>query len=380
MPVRPRATCLRPLVSTLALALAVTACKEAPAPAAPPTPAAPVAPPAPPSAPPPASVSGRSAPDCVGPFTAEGAPVEVKLGGRTAKRTGAVLTVDSPDADDTVVLGVVANLKEATGENLFNLQRYLAFFQAQKVEAILVAGDSGEARDGISTVLEPLAATGLPLFVIPGNREARAEFRTALEDLGRRHPNVVDMTAVRLVNFDDASLVSLPGYYDRRYVHVGEAGCLYFKEDVEALKPIVAAATGPVVLLAHAEPYGQGADAIDFFGDGNAGDLNLRQLLATNPVPFGVFANIHEAGGRANDLDSKLVAEGAPAPRLYLNPGLADSTAWKLNDGSWSNGMVATLTVQGKQASFKSLKLQQLSELDREAARKLEPPAAAAIP
>jgi Icc-related predicted phosphoesterase len=380
MSVRLRASLLRMLVPALGLAVAGPACKEPAPPPAPIAPAPPPVPPAPPSPPPPASVSGQSVPDCVGPFTSEGAPTALKLGARTAKRTGAVLTVESPDADDSVVFGIVANLKEATGENLFNLGRYVAAFKEQKVEAILVAGDSGEGREGVAAVLAPLAATGLPTFVIPGNRESRSEFRAALEQLAKKHPNVVDMTSVRLVNFDDASIVSLPGYYDRRYVHVGEAGCLYFKEDVENLKPIVAAAKGPVVLLAHAEPYGKGPQAIDYFGDGNAGDLNLHELLASSPIPFGVFANIHEAGGRANDVDSNLVAEGTPAAKLFLNPGLADSTAWKLNDGTWSYGMVATLTVAGGQATYKSYKVPQLTDAEREAARKLEPPVAAAVP
>ena len=37
-----------------------------------------------------------------------------------------------------------------------------------------------------------------------------------------KHPNVVDMTQVRLVNLDQTSVVSLPGYYDKRYIQAEE--------------------------------------------------------------------------------------------------------------------------------------------------------------
>lgn len=364
-----------------ALGLA-SSCQKDPPP--PPPPVAPVAPPPPTVLPPPASAHGQSQPDCVGPFTQEGATIELKLGARTARRTGALLELTSPDADDQVVFGVIANLKEGTGENFFNIKRFVEFFNTEKVEAILVAGDSGETKEGIASVLEPLAKTGIPLFVIPGNRESRADFRAALDGLAAKHSNVVDMTRVRLVKFDDASVLSLPGYYDRRYIHVGEAGCQYYKEDVDALSAIAAAAAQPAVLLSHAEFFGKGNDAIDAFGAPgdlkHAGDLNLLEFLKSHPVPFGVFANIHEGGGRATDLDSKLAKEGEAQARLYVNAGLADSTPWKLNDGSWSYGMAATLTVKGQQASYKMLRLKQLSEPEQAEARKLEPATAALSP
>lgn len=361
------------LAVALGAALSLAACKKAP----PPPPPAPPAPVVPPPPPPPASASGISNPECVGPFTADGEATEFKVGAHTFKRQGATLSVTDPDGDDQVVFGVIANLKEGTGENFYNLKRYLEFFQAEKAEAILVAGDSGETRDGVAQVLEPLAKSGLPTFVIPGNREARADFRAAIAELATKYPNVIDMSKTRLVKFDDASIVSLPGYYDKRFIHVGDAGCQYFKQDVEALGPIVAAAAQPVILLSHAEPNGHGNEAIDAFGDGNAGDANLTAFLRSHPVPFGIAANIHEAGGRATDIDSNVVREGEGKPHVYLNPGLADSTPWKLNDGTWSYGMVATMTVKGKLASFKTFRAKQLTDAEQAEARKLEPTAAA---
>ncbi len=330
--------------------------------------------PAPPGAP--ASVSGQSAPDCVGPFTESGPATEVKVDGRTFRQQGATLTLTEPDQSREIVFGVLANLMEPTGENLFNDQRYLKFFADAKAQAILVAGDTGDSREETMGTVEPLAKSGLPVLVIPGNHEGRTAFRSALDALHAKYPNVVDMTRIRLVRFGAASVVSLPGYYDARFLNQGPAGCQYFKEDVSALAPIIAAATQPVVLLSHAEPYGHGHEAIDAFKDGNAGDWNLTAFLRTHPVPFGVAANILEAGGRATDLDSNLIREGAFVPRLYLNPGEADSTAWNLNDGTTSHGMVATLTIHGSLAAYQTFRVAQLSMAEEAEAGKLAPTAA----
>lgn len=340
--------------------VAAVACRTpAPAPlppVVPPTPVPPTA--APPPVPPaatatPASVS-RSQPDCVGPFTTEGDAVQLALGSRKATVRGSVLEVLEPDADRQVTFGLIANLKEPTDENLSNLARYVAFFRESNAEAILVAGDSGKSKDDIRGVLTPLAKTGLPVFVIPGNWETRDDFNGALDELSSAHPNVVNMSKVRLVKFDDASIVSLPGYYDRRFIHAGDAGCQYFPEDVAALAPIVAAAAPPAILLAHAEPLGEGGGAIDWFGDGNAGDPHVKEFLAAHPVPFGVFANIHEAGGSATDHEGHVVRAGEAKERLYLNVGLADSTPWRLNDRTWSYGMAAVLRVDSGKASYET--------------------------
>jgi hypothetical protein len=304
----------------------------------------------------------------------------VTIGGVAFKKQGTTLALATPDADDQIVFGVVADVKEPNGENLFNVQKYLAFFKEQKADAVLVAGDSGETLADITVTLEHLAKSGLPTLVIPGNREPRAEFHKAIEGLAAKYPNLVDMASVRLVKFDDASVVSLPGYYDKRFIHAEEAGCLYTKADVDALAPIVAAAQKPVVLLAHAEPRGTGPGAIDAFADGNAGDKNLTEFLRANPVPFTIGANMQEAGGRAMDIESAPIKEGEAKAQLFLNPGPADTVAWRLNDGGWSYGMAATLTVKGGSASYKMYKAAQLTEAEITEARKLDPATAAAEP
>jgi Icc-related predicted phosphoesterase len=315
------------------------------------------------------SVEGSSALDCVGPFVPGGTERAFEVGGHHFVESASTVAVTDADADDKAVFGVLANLKEATDENLLNLRKYVLFFEERKVEAVLVAGDVAERQGPIVRLLEPLAATGLPVLVVPGNHEARADFRAALDELAKAHPNVVDMTRVRLVRFDDASIVSLPGYHDPAFITLGEEGCQYHAEDVEALAPIVAAARGPAVLLAHAEPYGHGGMAIDAVADGNAGDARLTRFLRSGAIPFVVGANIHEAGGRATDLESNPVKEGEPAPRLLLNPGAADAVGWQQRDGSRVQGLAATLTIQAGRGTFHLFRAPPLTEAELAGAR-----------
>lgn len=363
-------------LSFAALLVAGACAKEAPPP--PPQVGIPPAPPPKnagatiPVVPPSASESGKTDPDCVGPFEVDSPAKTLKIGKGTWTRSGALVTAPAGH-EHGIVFGVIANLKEPTAENLFNMKHYLDFFAQQKVEAILVAGDSGETKDEVRGSLEPLAKSGLPLLVIPGNREARLDFHAAVAELDEKYPNVIDMSQVRLVKLGAASVVSLPGYYDRRFMHTGDGGCVYTKEDVYRLEPIMKLAEGPVVLLSHAEPHGEGREAIDAFQGGNGGDANLTDFLRTRNVPFGVFANMQEAGGRATDLDSNVIREGEAKDHLYLNPGLADSTEWQLNDGTNSHGMVASLTIKDGKASYKVYRVAALTQDEEIAAQKLLP-------
>jgi len=180
------------------------------------------------------------------------------------------------------------------------------------------------------------------------------------------------MNKVRHVAFDDADLLSLPGYHDRRYIHCA-SGCQYFKQDVAALKPLASEAKSPVVLLSHGPPKGSAPTAVDQATEaGNVGDSNLNALILEANIPFGVFANIKEAGGRATDLDgTNVIREETLADKLYLNPGPADAIAWAMNDGTQSVGMAAVLRIEGKQAKYKVFRAKELTAEEKAEAQKL---------
>ena len=302
-----------------------------------------------------APAGATSDPECIGDFATAGPAAKYEIGGRTFEQTGAKLQETSTDPDDQTVIGVLADIKEDTPENLKNILAILEFFKAEKAEAIIVNGDLGETEAQTTNVLQPIAAAGLPTFVIIGNREKKSDFNNAVKAIAEKSKNVFNLNFVRLVVLDDVAFVSLPGYFNKDYIHV-ESGCNYKPSDAEALPPIIkAAGDKTVVMVSHGPPKQDGPDALDrTLEQVNVGDPALARVLQETGVKFGVFSNIHEAGGRATDLaGSKLVGEGKMSAELYLNPGPTDAVRWQMNDRTESHGMAAVLTVKGKQAQFK---------------------------
>jgi hypothetical protein len=218
-----------------------------------------------------------------------------------------------------------------------------------------MTGDLGESVESIEGVLKHVSAAGVPVFAMAGNRECRDHFKQALDKLAKTHKNVINMNAIRVVNLDDASFVSLPGYYNKSYIHCAE-GCEYFPEDVDNLEGFVPDATGNVrVLLSHGPPKMKGDKGLDrIHEEVNVGDPKLAEVLKKGQFPFGLFGNIQEAGGYGTDLTGeKRVEQGQFVDSLYVNPGPIDSVRWQMLDGTESLGMAGVLKIKGKQASYK---------------------------
>ncbi len=324
--------------------------------------------------PPPEVKEPRAEAECAAPIELK-PPTEVKIGDRTATSKGYKLVFADKDSDGALTLGVLGPLNEDSGANMLAVRKYLKFFQDEKVDAIVVTGDSGEVADGIARILKPLAATKLPLFVIAGNRECRAEYTDGVNQVKKEFTNVVNMNEVRAVEFPEATLVSLPGYHDPNYLHCA-TGCRYYKSTVDEVVRLAKEAKSPVVLVAHDTPRGEGSQALDYARDGNVGDPEINRAIAEANIPFGVFSNIKEAGARAT-LDPAGTTQhkvGAPAKTLYLNPGPADAIGWEMNDGSKSVGLAATLTIKDGQASYKLFRNKPLTAAEKAEAKKLEPP------
>ncbi|MEQ8272711.1 MAG: metallophosphoesterase [Deltaproteobacteria bacterium] len=292
--------------------------------------------------------------DCIAPWKTDGEAQKIAAGDRAFDRTGAKLKESSTDDDKKAVIGVLANIKEDTADNLENIQTFLEYFEEKKVDSIVIAGDLGETKSQIENALLPIAAKGLPTFVVIGNREKKSDFNDAVRSVAGKHPNVVNLNHVRLAALDDVSIVSVPGYYDKAYIHA-EDGCAYTQADIDATANIVKAAEGaPVIVVSHGPPKQDGTEALDrTLEQANVGDPMLAKMLASTGVKLGIFSNIQEAGGRATDLSGKTVLEaGKPQDSLFLNPGAVDSVSWQMNDGTRSVGMAAVLTVDGGKAMF----------------------------
>jgi Icc-related predicted phosphoesterase len=304
-----------------------------------------------------------------------GPTTDIKIGERAAKLWGAHLAFTDKDADGELTLGVVGPVNEDSGENMLALKRYVKFFQDEKVDAIVVTGDVGDIAAGITRVLKELAAAKVPVLVLAGNQECRAEFTDGVTTAQKDASNVVNMNAVRVVEFPELTLISLPGYHDANYVKCS-TGCRYFQTTVDEVVREAKEAKTPVVLVAHGPPHG--SQALDFAGAaGNVGDEAIAKAIADAKIPFAFASNIKEAGGRATSdaAGTTLVKEGTASKSLFINPGPADTFGWEMNDGTKSVGMAAVFKLKGADAQWKSFRMKPLTAGEKAEAKKLAPPA-----
>ncbi|MBX5483598.1 MAG: metallophosphoesterase [Myxococcaceae bacterium] len=317
----------------------------------------------------------RAEKECAAPIET-GPAVEMKIGDRAAVQTGTHLTFKDKDTDGTLTLGVIGPLNEDSGENLVNIKKYLKFFADEKADAIVITGDVGEAYpENITRVLLAVAESNLPVFTVIGNRECRAAFTDGVTAAQRQKNNIVNLNAIRAVEFPEATLVSLPGYHDAEFIAC-KTGCVYYKSTVDEAVRLAKEAKSPVVLVSHGPPHGDGSQALDFAHQGgNVGDMQINRAIAEGNIPFGLFANIKEAGARAVDSPegTTLVGEDKPSKKLYLNPGPADAVGWDMNDGTTSSGMVAVFRIKGDEASWKLFRVKPLTAAEKKLAAQLQP-------
>ena len=251
-------------------------------------------------------------------------------------------------------IGALSGLKDADDDNLAFLRKLAAELKRRGAEVLVADGDLGDNPDEQETLLGALAETGLPVVAVAGNREVRSELDAAEAELRKRGARIVDLSHTRIVDLGDATLVGLPGAFERRQLH-SEGACLYTGKDIDALAAALEHVAQPAVLVAAVPPRGQDSRALDVSEGQNLGDARLSALLRR--APFGIFGQVWEAGGRAIDLKGAPVAPGVESEQLYLNPGAADHTPWPMADGSSASGQAALLTIKGKRATWEPVRI-----------------------
>ena len=262
---------------------------------------------------------------------------------------------------DQARIGILAAVKDFSPETQANLNTFLAAFRKAGVSGVVVDGDSAYGVDDQDTTITELfsflGGQGLPVYGIIGNSESRSSFNRALLTAYRKHPTVLNLDLVRRIEGDGFTLVSLPGYFDKRFIHES-AGCQYKPDDALGLSQLAKGAHSPVVLISHGPPRQEGRVALDVTEDGhNVGDPDLAVAIAEARISFGVFGHILESGGRATDLTGrKQIKPGQSVPALYLNPGPAFADPWNLNSGAVSHGMAAILTIKNGKGEWQQVK------------------------
>jgi hypothetical protein len=322
---------------------------------------APAPPPAPPAAeeepepPPPSSWDAaleQFAHLCPAPFFTLPVPAERTAAGVTFLVHGSRWTRVGPP-QRSLTLGVLGAIKDATPATKANLQRAAREFRKHKVDVVLANGDLvGNTIEAVDLVVGLLANTfSLPVLVHPGNSEWLTRYNEAMAEARQKWPAVIDLNMVRDLDWSGIHLVSLPGYFNRRFLR--EGACHYDQDDVDALGEWIDALVEQgqtVVLSSHGAPQGSGAHGIDVIYDlVNVGDPALTTLIQESAVPFGIFSHILEAGGRAVDAPDAAAPLALPmkqaTPRLYANVGASTSFPWQMLDGKTSRGMAAVFRV-----------------------------------
>lgn len=262
------------------------------------------------------------------------------------------------DPNKPVVLGVVTDLKSDIPKNVINVKWFYAQFAKAGVDAVLFNGDIAEDYESFKRLFTYMGEQGYLTLVIIGNRDNKDAFVKAFTEVQAKYPNLVNVNKVRTVDFGGATLLSLPGYYDPNYIH-HRPGCEYGPVHVEQVAKLAAEAKSATVLISHGPPRGEGPTAIDHATEaGNVGDPRMTELIMKSGISFGVFGNIHEAGGKAVGRDFKTVLnQGAFYDALYLNPGPGDSDPWNMNDESISRGMAAVLTIKEGKGSYQVFRI-----------------------
>ena len=89
-----------------------------------------------------AALPTKADPACVG-AAGEGAPQLVETANGTWERNGSTVTWKDGANADAIVIGALTDIKDGAAENIANLKKAMALFATEKVDAIVVAGDTG---------------------------------------------------------------------------------------------------------------------------------------------------------------------------------------------------------------------------------------------
>ena len=297
--------------------------------------------------------------DCNGPLAELPAAELVEHGGFKYELLGSTVRARraAGGARGPVRIGVLSGIKDLEPETKEAHEGFFAEMKKQQVSAVIIGGDAAEAPDDLEKVYAFLVTqTDVPLLAIAGNSERGGAHHYAIRKAREGHPNLLDLNIVRRFDGEGFDVVSLGGYYDKRFMRMA-GGCTYSAADVAAVQDAAKQCDDPVIFLAHGPPRQSGQKAIDYVPEaGNVGDAELTQAIITAKIPFGVFGHILEAGGKASDLKGNPLLENKLFKALYLNPGPANPLPWKLNSGQTSYGLAAVLTIEGKQAKYQLLK------------------------
>ena len=288
--------------------------------------------------------------DCVGGLTTLETPFLFRAGESNVTLDGWRGVVERQGDDARPVrVGVLSAIKDRYPDTLMNLTEFIAWFDQESVDLIVLNGDVAYESDDMALILEHVARSPRPIWVVPGNADPVSGFNLALRQLSGRYPNLISGSFVRLLQVGKVALVSLPGYYDPRFI-AGGGGCQYYPDDVKQIADLVKRSKGVPVLVSHGPPKGNHPNDLDYaFDAGNVGDPNINAVMKSASIRFGIFGHILESGGRVlKGTNGKTVDPGDWSRRLWVNAGSVSSVEQDLHDADSHQGMAAIVEIDPK--------------------------------
>ncbi len=295
--------------------------------------------------------------ECVGPAGTLDSPLEFASGGHKYRLEGSRLVqTDRKGAD--LRIGVISATKDDREETIAAVQVLIKRFKAAKVDVVIANGDLGADEFQLEAVMNALADSEMLVIAHAGNTESCGSFNRMADQVQRKKMNFINGNWVRRFELDGGTLLTLPGYYDKRFVHTSGAA-RYSADDLSALRKIAEGAPKPVVLISHGPPKMFGKKGIDVATDvGNVGDQDMTETIKDLNIPFGIFGHILESGGRATDLSGRApAAPNAWQKALYVNAGTANPDPWGMLDGSTSYGIGVVMELNKDRAKYHVEKL-----------------------
>ena len=283
-------------------------------------------------------------------------PQRRKIGERHYSLEGTRLIEKSQDVDTRTKIGVISAPKDSSRLTQENIAYFMKYFRRVGVDWLVVNGDVGYDATKIEALIWPMVNINAPVLFMVGNGESVPEFNDAVAKLMAKKKNVYNLNFTRLIEGDDAILVSVPGYYDPLYVY-SEEGCVYKSRDLQRLRQLISGdERKPLVLVSHGPPRGRGKHAIDMVYQGaHVGDHNLGKLMDDLDIHIGIFGHILESGGRGTTRNHRVVKPGEWSDSLYVNAGSASAIPWQLLGGDKSYGMAMMVVIEGRRTQFEVL-------------------------
>jgi hypothetical protein len=157
------------------------------------------------------------------------------------------------DADHVLRIGVLSAIKDDREPTLTAVRTLRERLEKAGVDVLVVNGDLATNLFELQKVFAALAESPVLVVASIGNTESCGAFNQAAEEVFATQRHVINGNWVRRLELDDGTLVTLPGYYDRRFTHTGGAAH-YDAKDLEVLSDLLlspAEAPAPVVLISH---------------------------------------------------------------------------------------------------------------------------------